>query len=58
MAHEQWMRRSEQALERSWLRALSQRDRDAQDPRRRAADPPRTKLTDALREPVAAGAER
>ena len=53
MCHEQWMRRSEQAVERSWLRALSQRDRDTEEtePREPAmgvAEPAE------LREPVVA----
>ena len=56
MCHEEWMRRSEQAVERSWLRALSQRDRAVADTQQspREAEP-KPSLRDALRrEPVGA----
>ena len=52
MCHEQWMRRSEQAVELTWLRGLSQRQRDetdaeAREPSLRTAEP-----DEARREPV------
>jgi hypothetical protein len=54
MCHEQWMRRSEQAVERSWLRALSQRDRDAADADPRGPDLRAAEPAEARREPVGA----
>lgn len=55
MCHEEWMRRSEQAVERSWLRALSQRDRVAADDQPREPEVTAALGRDAARgEPVGA----